>query len=538
MKTMHILYQLMRADFFERVRRYSFLVILCLAAFAAYAYLPARTATYLTLGLGNARGIYNSAWTGGATALLTSALLSLPGFYLVKNAIERDQRTGVGQIIATTPLKKFLYTLGKALSNFAVLAVLVGCIAVAAGVVQLIRGEDLHIDLLALVTPFLFVTLPTMALVAALAVLFETIAWLRSTGGNVIYFVLWMGSLLFTFAVSSQALNKGYTVSVTTDFLGIIALLASMTATARAAFPGYHSSFAIGGTGVQGPVQTFVWSGVQWTPQLVAGRLMWIAGAIGIALFAAVFFHRFDPVKEGRKRATLPPSSRLSELEEIALPATYVRLTPLVSQRRKFRFVAMLQAELRVMCKGTPWWWYLIAIGLIVAGWFAPLSVGSLLLAFAWIWPLRLWSAMGNREMYYQTNRFIFATLFPLRRQLPATWLAGVLVTVLLGSGVVGHLILAGSWANVLAWAVAAVFIPTLALTLGIWSGSSKLFEVFYMLIWYLGPINHIPQLDYTGMTNAALTLHMPMMYGISALFLGAAAVVGRRRQLQREGTS
>ena len=57
--------------------------------------------------------------------MLCSALLSLPAFYLVKNAIERDKQTGVGQIIATTPLSKPLYTLGKAFSNFVFLALMV-----------------------------------------------------------------------------------------------------------------------------------------------------------------------------------------------------------------------------------------------------------------------------------------------------------------------------------------------------------------------------------------------------------------------------
>jgi hypothetical protein len=44
------------------------------------------------------------------------------GFFVIKNAVERDRRTGVGQILATTPISKLQYTLGKTLSNFAVLA--------------------------------------------------------------------------------------------------------------------------------------------------------------------------------------------------------------------------------------------------------------------------------------------------------------------------------------------------------------------------------------------------------------------------------
>lgn len=122
-------YHLMRADFLERSRRYSFLITLGLTIFAAYLYLPPSSANYLTLGLGNYRGVYNSAWIGGAVAVLCSALLSLPAFYLVKNSIERDEQTRVAQIIATTPFSKLRYILGKAFSNFVFLAAMVSIIA-------------------------------------------------------------------------------------------------------------------------------------------------------------------------------------------------------------------------------------------------------------------------------------------------------------------------------------------------------------------------------------------------------------------------
>ena len=144
------LYHLMRADLFERARRYSLLITLGFIIFAAYVYISPKEAHYLTLGLGNYRGVYNSAWVGGAMAVLSSGLLSLPAFYLVKNALERDERTQVGQIIATTPLSKPLYTLGKAFSNFVFLALMVGVIAVAAAAMQLIRGAgaQIHVDVL------------------------------------------------------------------------------------------------------------------------------------------------------------------------------------------------------------------------------------------------------------------------------------------------------------------------------------------------------------------------------------------------------
>jgi ABC-type transport system involved in multi-copper enzyme maturation permease subunit len=93
------------------------------------------------------RGLLNSAWVGGMMAASAILLLSLFGFYLVKNAIERDIQTGVGQIIATSPISQPFFLLGKWLSNWAVLAALVGILALAAVVMQLLGGESAQFDL-------------------------------------------------------------------------------------------------------------------------------------------------------------------------------------------------------------------------------------------------------------------------------------------------------------------------------------------------------------------------------------------------------
>ena len=179
MTTWRLLYHLARADFLQRVRSYGFLVTLGFTVYFCYICLPPNHASYVTMQMGGHRGIYNSAYVGTLVAMETALILSLAGFYLVKNAVDRDMRTGVGQILASTPLTEFLYTMGKTLSNFAVLAAMSAVIAVAAGVMQLARQEDIAIRLWPLLAPFLFIVLPVMAVVAGVAVLFEVIPLLR-----------------------------------------------------------------------------------------------------------------------------------------------------------------------------------------------------------------------------------------------------------------------------------------------------------------------------------------------------------------------
>ena len=187
-----VLYQIMRADFLERVRGYKFLVILGLMVAVAYGFVPEAGAGYVTIDLDGYRGVYDSAWIGASVALLVAGYLGLVSFYVIKGAVNRDRETGVGQIIAATPVGKSAYLLGKWLSNMAVLTAMTAVIVVAAAGLQLIRDEDRGIDVWPLVAPFLIIVLPTMALVAALALLFEAIRPLRGGLGNVVFFFLWI----------------------------------------------------------------------------------------------------------------------------------------------------------------------------------------------------------------------------------------------------------------------------------------------------------------------------------------------------------
>jgi len=173
-----------------------------------------------------------------------------------------------------------------------------------------------------------------------------------------------------------------------------------------------------------------------------------------------------------------------------------------------------------------------VAGGLIVAGAVSPLTISRGVLVAAWIWPILIWSAMGTREARLGTGQLVFSTVYPLRRQLPACWVAGVAVAALSGCGTLVRLLAARDLMGASAWMVGALFIPTLALALGVWSGGSKLFEVVYALLWYIGPANRVPGLDFMGVT-APGGFGAPRVFLALTLVLAALSVLGRKRQLQ-----
>jgi hypothetical protein len=194
----------------------------------------------------------------------------------------------------------------------------------------------------------------------------------------------------------------------------------------------------------------------------------------------------------------------------------------------RFNFGRRLLAELRLMLKGQKWWWYLAAAGLMIAPLAMPAADAPKVLLAAWVWPVLVWSGMGCREARHQTGQIVFSTARPVASQLPVTWLAGLLVTLLMGLGAGTRLLIAGDQAGLMALLGGAVFIPSLALALGVWTGGSKAFEIVYLLLWYIGPLNQTPGLDYMGIGAENLAARFSLL----ALGLAVAALLGRRRQI------
>ncbi len=520
MSSARVLPALVWADLLERVRRYSFLITMGLAVYLGYLAAVGR----ITLAVNHMRGIYNSAWVGSLLALVGSTFLTLAGFYFVKNAIQRDRDTGVGQILAATPISKFKYVLGKSLSNFVVLALMIAILAIAAIAMQLLLGEDTHIRLWRLLSPFLFLALPAMAVTAALAVTFETVPFLKGGFGNVAYFFLWTAMLAVPAASGNQHVD-----------LGGIAIIQQSTRAAGHVTEG-NSSFELNAGMVQPIIGTFQWDGVSWTGELLLARLVVVGVALGLILFAALIFDRFDTASTRRLRKT-PPVALAGAIPAGVSPAVIgtapIVLSPITANAARNRFPAVLVAEIKLMLKGQKWWWYAVAAGLFAASAAVPTRDGrGIALACAWIWPVLLWSSMGIREARYRTDQILFSSPHPIARQLPAIWLAGVAISVLTGGGFALRLLIDADLRGLFAWGVGAIFIPTAALALGVWSGTGKPFEILFTILWYVGPLHATPALDFMGSAAATATTRYPVFYLVLTVLLAIVAVAGRKRQL------
>ena len=533
---LHVLLAIARADFLERVRRYGFLITLAVAAWGAHGALPPRGAGYTTVSLDGHRALYNSAGAGSIVALITGLFLTLVGFYLVKNAVERDRHTGVGQILAATRMGRLTYLAGKVLSNAAVLFAMLGVMLVVAAVMQQVLGEDRHVDPWALALPFVLLAAPAMLVVSAVAVLFEVVPRLRDGLGNVVFFFLWVGGLATAVPESHVRLPIG-------DVVGMTIVMPSLEQACARAYPDYYPgkgrTAGINFSPKARANTPFNYPGVRWTPALLAQRLAWVGIAALLTVLAATLFDRFDAARattgrRTRRRAHAPAAGEpAAEATESAAPArTHGSVASLTPAHRSERFAPLLRAELALLLKGQGRWWYAGALALALVCLFVPLAgVRSVALPLTAIWPLLAWSSLGWRETRFGTAALLFSAPRPLRRQLLATWLAGVLLA-LAASGTYGlRVALAGDLGSLSGWLAGVLFIPSFALASGVWTGSGKLFEVAFLALWYMGPLPHVAALDFLGAVPDAGTAHAAFL--ALALALLALAYAGRALHLR-----
>ena len=521
-----VIIQLALADFRERTRRYSFLVTMLGVLFFAYLVITGK----YTIQFGDIRTVYDSAWAGSAMAVCSSIMLTLVGFYLVKGSIERDRRTEVGQIVAATSISKGTYITSKFVSNVATLWLMMAVLAAVAFGMLLYRNESGTIDLYAFLIPFLIIAAPATLFAASVAVLFDSVRWLRSSAGNVIY--LFLAEFCIVFGMLNIPLL---------DLGGVILFTESVRAAAAAAFPGEKISLIMGFIMFDPALQVeefrvFNWSGIIWTSGDILLRLFWVGVAFAVVGTAVPFFDRFDPARNHRRKARKKKRSKAARtvLAE-SKASSELAYGQLSMPTPAFKFLSMLTAELRLAIKGRHWFWYAVAIGLCVAQLLAPFNVARMYLTpAAMVWPLIIWSTMGSRDRRHNTDSLLLSSPQPLVRQFPAVWMAGLLVAMAAVGCMLFRAAASGQWSYAAALVVGAFLIPTVSLMLGTLTGSRKLFEVLYLIVWYVGSIDHLSALDLLGTTEEAITGGKFTVLIILTIACLTAAFSSRRVQMLR----
>lgn len=531
------------ADFRERRRRPAYLVVLLGTLALGLLAAPLGEADFQIFQMGDYRGLYTSGYVGVVTALGGAVWLALAGFSITRGSVLKDERTGVGQILAATPMSRISYLLGKFFSNLLVLGSMLLALALTAVGMQLLKGESYRIDVVRLLIPFVLITLPLLALVAACAVLFDTVPGLRGGTGALVWFAVWLGGIMMAQSAG------GY------DLLSMGRISDSMRTAIEASGAADEAAeavqFGVGLTAADKKLVTFDWAGLgpgDLGGGLLANTVLLLVGAVLLAAVATLWFRRFDPATPsggvtallagtgaagtGSASDTGGTASGAGEFgdQQAGRGASFeldpARMTPV---RHGGSFASVAIGELRVLLQGIRlWWWAGLAAITVVSALVDRENVVVPMLALAMLWPVLIWSRMGNHADAGNIDDLL-AACPGAKRRLFAGLLAGVVLALVAAAVPLLRLTLAGDMTAVAAGLGGVLLVPALALLCGVFSLGPRLFQALYPLLWY-AMFNGIPELDFLGSTpSTGPSPALVMAVAIALALLGLAGDAVRR---------
>ena len=392
------------ADLRQRLRAPRTWVVMAGLAALMWWCFPALETHYLTVSIDGMRGRYSSAWIGMIEGLIYSMTLSLFGFFLVRGTLVRDFETRAWQLLVATTMSRGAYLFAKWLSHMLLFAmVIAGGLAIGL-VLQFVRAEDRHLDLVELLKPIVVITLPSLALTATLAVWFDMIPWLRRSAGNVVFFALWI--YLLTLGTTQAPHERGAPMPWPGDPHGM--LLAEYELDDHWPVPATDNEERGVNMGVHRMPQSAVL--VDWTHWDVGAaalgtRAFWLGAALALLALAVPLLDRC--------------ASHLGTPGRAASSGWRLRwLDWLLAPLERWGSGALVAAELRLVLRGRRWWWWLALVGLFGMQAFADPKGMSIAVILSWILFIDVFARLVLREQETRTGGLVF-TAASARLKLP-----------------------------------------------------------------------------------------------------------------------
>ena len=509
---------IIKSDYLQRTRSYAFLITLCASLAIAYTFVPATNAGYSTIRISDYVGVYNSAWFGYVTAIMTSVFLSLIGFYLVNSGIKTDYDTKVGQIIATTKIRNFTYLIAKALSNFLVLLTILLSVGIMSVILFFAYNAGYAFDPLKFIKPYVLITIPSLFVISIIAVLFEVFLLKYSVLQNIGFFFLFSVLLVYNPKTESD-----YWL----DIFGSKIVMHQLEERVQEITNSEEEmAMNIGFTiGNHKETKTFEFRGIDFPTSFILSRLLWMILGVALLFLSAPLFHRFNLKEKSFKKNNTVINHQSNTVKSISISS-------LPSPHINFSIFPLIKAEcLLLFRKGKRWLWIVNIIGVVLLA-VLPIKIAhQIVLPILWFLQVGRLSSLTTKESIHNVHYFTFTSYKPLRRLLISQLFAGYLLMLVLTLPLLIRLTISSQYTSVFAVVLGALLIVLLAATLGILTKAKKLFEVLFFMVTYVN-INGISFVDYFGGFEHSPFYLMQLLLVI--LLFGVISILKRKSQLEK----
>ncbi|CCQ10108.1 hypothetical protein PALB_9730 [Pseudoalteromonas luteoviolacea B = ATCC 29581] len=454
------------------------IAFLCLLLFLSFGFYPVPEDGYFTLSIAGHLGEYNSAWMAVTYCFLTTIVMLFFGFYFMKGGISEDRQSLRGKLIASSHICNVEYLSQKTLSCFLVLATMTFIGLLCAIALNLLMYTKYPFELGAFSVPFLVLLLPQALLCAAFCTLFDAHPKLSGAVGNVTYF--------FVFVAILGALE------------GNIPGFVELTEQIRTHLPQEALSRSNLNVGMMidseenlRAMPTIFWSGLVLNASVLNDCMVSLLMSAGIVILASFVFDRFalEPKVDTHNAKT----SRWPSVKSVFFPNLFIKSTAL----RLF----LCEVNLAAKQVNPTLWIVLLAMN------FAILlvqdnAITTVMIGIVFLLNLGVLGKVGVREEVSKINLVLnylpTSSSLRLLLQVLATWLfvCSTQLGSLLWLGV--NLTLLHSvycLIGVLMWV-------NLSMLLGTSFKNRHIFDLLFLFVWYLGPMNGLSQLDFIGITT------------------------------------
>ncbi|WP_299677545.1 hypothetical protein [uncultured Tenacibaculum sp.] len=498
-------FNIIKGNYLQYVRSYSFLLTIAFSLFIAFNFVPSPDANYTTVSFGGYTGDYTAEWIGFVTAILASTFLSLCGFFLVNGSIKKDIETRIGHIIGTTKVSNLTYIFSKVTSNFLVLLTILFIIFITGIALFFLYGNTYAFNISSFITPYILIAIPTLFLIANLAVVLEVIFPTKR--------MLQYGVFLFLFFATLFSAANDKTSIISSDLFGIQHVTSSVANEVQETFNKKDIGLSIGFvSGSRNPEKTFQMSSLSFPSWYVYSRLLWILIAVLASTIASFFFHRFN-YKESPRKTILVSEETKYKSADFKLGNLHHGI------EMSYSLAPLIQAELLMIIRKNPSYLWILTICGFTSMFFIPLNIAHLyILPILWFLQVTVWSDLVTKDQTFRTHFFTNSSYHPLRRLAISRIIAGLSVAICIALPVLIRYAINLNFSSVLNVILGAIFIVLVAVFLGAFTKSKKTFEIAFFFLVYCN-INQVKALDYFGGLHHSYSYGFLMTAIVSVLF-------------------
>lgn len=459
----YVIYQVFRADFLERTRRFSFMALCAAVMFLTFFSVPDVKAPFVSVCI-EPNVFYqgsNATWVPITIALCGGILFPMIGFGFVKGAISMDRNSKFLYICQSMNMKKSDYITGKFLSNLLMLTIVWFVAVVSAAVMLIFKFSDSMPGFYEYISPFMGIY-PGIVFTAVFAVLLESLP-LHDRFKNTIG----ISTLFIMFLISFSSTDYSNPLIRIMDYSNYKWNMSSINSIVNPVIG--HDVWE---TGILVPGGMFSESrgtkeiffrGLLWDGNYFADKLFLIAISLMLVAAIMVLEQEEQEIKHKVEHNSV----------QLRLEHSY--------------YLSHFMFELKLLLKGFPKTAFILVIGLWGYSFFASLQyVQGYIWVITLIFAMPVFSQIGSREHEYNMTEYFTTIRFSLIKQTLYSYLWGVFVLLLISMPVVSKLVELHEYFSVFCYVEFSLFVPAIASFLGEYTKTRRAFETLFLLLCFL----------------------------------------------------